>query len=266
MNQYTHLNDLKAGAESVINHLRLIDDIMFSIALDGQNEAVEEMLNTILERDDIRVLSVITQKEMREFDSHGVRLDVLATDDHHRLYNIEIQRADDGANVKRARYNASMLDVHATRSGQSYEDLPETFTIFITEHDVLKKDRSIVHIERGILETGESFNDEQHIIYVNAAVDDHTRISQLMHDFLATDYRSMSNTKLAELVKFYKHTKEGRRVMCEAEIRFGLAQRQVGREEGERNIVRKMKEKGFTPNFISSTLEIPLERVKELIK
>ena len=101
-----------------------------------------------------------------------------------------------------------MLDVHATKPGQSYENLPETFTIFITEHDVLKKHRSIVHIERGILETGESFNDEQHIIYVNAAVDDHTRISQLMHDFLATDYRSMSNTKLAELVKFYKNTKE----------------------------------------------------------
>ena len=62
--------------------------------------------------------------------------------------------------------------------------------------------------------------------------------------------------------------------MCEAEIRFGLAQRQVGREEGElkgrtdaqKFIVRKMKEKGLTPEFISSTLEIPLERVKELIK
>lgn len=45
-------NDLQ-----MIKELRLMDDDFFSEALDGKIEAVEYILNTILERDDIKVKS-----------------------------------------------------------------------------------------------------------------------------------------------------------------------------------------------------------------
>ena len=40
-----------------IKELRLMDDDFFSEALDGKIEAVEYILNTVLERDDIKVKS-----------------------------------------------------------------------------------------------------------------------------------------------------------------------------------------------------------------
>ena len=48
-----------------IKELRLMDDDFFSEALDGKIEAVEYILNTVLERDDIKVKSTKAQVEYR---------------------------------------------------------------------------------------------------------------------------------------------------------------------------------------------------------
>ena len=53
------------------------------------------------------------------------------------VYNIEVQRNDKGAGVKRARYNSSLIDANVTEPGDEYEKLNETYVIFITENDVL---------------------------------------------------------------------------------------------------------------------------------
>ena len=45
---------------------------------------------------------------------------------------------------------------------------PETYVIFITEHDVLKGGLPLYHINRKIEENGMTFCDESHIIYVIA--------------------------------------------------------------------------------------------------
>ena len=41
----------------------------------------------------------------------------------------------------------------------------------------------IYHIDRIVKETGKNFNDEAHIIYVNAQIQDETALGKLMHDF-----------------------------------------------------------------------------------
>ena len=92
------------------------------------------------------------------------------------MYNIEIQRDDKGASVKRARYNSSLIDANITEPGEQYEKLNETYVIFITEHDVLKGGRPIYRIERTVQETGESFGDGTHILYVNAQMKDDTAL------------------------------------------------------------------------------------------
>ena len=48
-----------------IKELRLMDDDFFSEALDGKIEAVEYILNTVLERDDIKVKSTKAQVEYK---------------------------------------------------------------------------------------------------------------------------------------------------------------------------------------------------------
>ena len=68
-----------------------------------------------------------------------MRLDVLATDSTGRKINVEIQRSDKGAGRKRARYNSSMMDANLLRKGEKFDELPETYVVFITEHDVIGK-------------------------------------------------------------------------------------------------------------------------------
>ena len=44
------------------------------------------------------------------YRGRSVRLDILAVDEKNHVYNIEVQRNDKGAGVKRARYNSSLID------------------------------------------------------------------------------------------------------------------------------------------------------------
>lgn len=105
----------------------------------------------------MKVAQVHVQHEMKNLQGRSARLDILAVDQENRVYNIEIQRDDRGASVKRVRYNSSLIDANITEPGEQYEKLNETYVIFITEHDVLKGGRPIYRIERTVQETGESF-------------------------------------------------------------------------------------------------------------
>ena len=148
------------------------------------------------------------QHEMKNLQGRSARLDILAVDEENRVYNIEIQRDDRGASVKRARYNSSLIDANITEPGEQYENLNETYVIFITEHDVLKGGSPIYCIERTVQETGESFGDGTHILYVNAQMKDDTALGQLMHDFACTSADEMHYQILADRVRYLKEDKE----------------------------------------------------------
>ena len=106
--------------------------------------------------------------------------------------------------VKRARYNSSLIDANVTEPGDQYEALNESYVIFITENDVLKKNLPIYHIERTITETGEPFGDEEHIIYVNSQIRDDTSLGKLMHDFACIEAKDMFYPVLADRVRYFK--------------------------------------------------------------
>ena len=106
--------------------------------------------------------------------------------------------------AKRARYNSALIDANVTEPGDQYEDLNETFVIFITENDVMKAGLPIYHIDRVVRETGKLFEDEEHIIYVNSQIKDETKLGRLMHDFSCTDAKDMYNKVLADRVRYFK--------------------------------------------------------------
>ena len=124
------------------------------------------------------------------------------------------QRSDRGAGAKRARYNSALIDANVTEPGDQYEDLNETFVIFITENDVMKAGLPIYHIDRVVRETGKLFEDEEHIIYVNSQIKDETKLGRLMHDFSCTDAKDMYNKVLADRVRYFKEDERGVEIMC----------------------------------------------------
>ena len=139
-----------------LKNFRLLDDDFLTKCFDGNTECIELVLRIVMNMPDLNVLDVRTQVFVENLLNRSVRLDVLATDNAGRKFNIEIQRADKGAGRKRARYNSSMMDANLLNKGDDFDLLPETYVVFITENDVMKKGKPLYQIERCILETGEN--------------------------------------------------------------------------------------------------------------
>ena len=67
--------------------------------------------------------------------------------------------------------------------GQNFEELTDSYVIFITKDDVRGNGLPIYHADRVIEETGGMFGDGSHIIYVNSSIqDEDTALGRLMHD------------------------------------------------------------------------------------
>jgi len=254
--------------DKLIDGFSLMDDEFFAVAFDGRTKECSFLVNTILGRSDIKVTYAKTQYVIRNLGARSIELDMMATDQTGKLFNVEIQRDSSEAIPRRARFHASMMDAHATIKGTPFKNLPTTYIIFITEKDILKEDNSLYRIERVILDSGRVFDDGQHIIYVNAEVNDNERISTLMHDFMCTDHRKMKNEELAKLTDYFKNNQEGRRQMSDAVRQFGLELRAEGKEEGRREgkeyVVVKMLKKGLSAEEAAELSELPIERVREL--
>lgn len=211
-NENQHEEDLQR-----IRGFRLIDDDFMNACFDGNIEGTELLLRIILNKPDISVESVTTQKVMKNLLGRDIWLDIDATDSTGKEYNIEIQRADKGADRKRARYHSSMLDAHLLEVGENFSKLPETYVIFITENDVIGKNKPLYVIERMIINTDESFGDGEHIVYVNGAdKDSTTELGKLMHDFFCTSPDDMNYKELADKVRYLKEDEKGVATMCKA--------------------------------------------------
>lgn len=208
-----------------IRNLRLIDDNFMTKVFEDK-ECSEFLLQVILDRDDLTIREVHSQYGLNNIQGRSARLDILAVDEQNKAYNIEIQRNDRGAEVRRARYNSGLMDANITEPGDRYDQLYETYVIFITENDILKAGLPIYHIERTIQETGMPFGDGAHIIYVNSQIKDDTKLGRLMQDFTCTNPDDMNYLVLAQRVRYFKEDTKGVATMCRAfeEVR----------EEGER--------------------------------
>jgi len=205
-----HAEDLQR-----LRGLRLLDDDFMNKVFEDK-ACAEFLLQVILQRTDLKVQEVHGQHDVKNLQGRSVRLDIMAVDETGRVYNIEVQRRDKGAGAKRARYNSSLLDANITQPGDDYEQLNETYVIFITEHDVLGGGRPLYHIRRTIQETGEYFDDGSHILYVNAQIKDDTALGQLMHDFSCTGAEQMHYRILADRVRYFKEDQKGVATMCKA--------------------------------------------------
>ncbi len=240
---------------------RLLDDDFLTKCFEGDTECVQLVLRIVLEMPDLIVVDVHTQVFVENLLNRSVRLDVLATDNAGRKINVEIQRSDKGAGRKRARYNSSMMDANLLQKGEDFEQLPETYVVFITEHDVMAKGLPVYQIERCILATGEKFEDGAHILYVNGAYRDETPIGKLMHDFSCTDPADMHYGVLADRVRFFKESREGVAIMCRAMEDM----RNQTLREGMMEVARRMLAAGrYALEEISEISGLSLDEVKNL--
>ena len=254
----------------VLAGFRLLDDDFMTAVFQDSLECVDLLLQIVIDKPMIRAMQAITQDTLKNLHGRSVRLDIHAFAEGQE-FDVEVQRADDGATARRARHNASLMDANALRTGEDCDKLPESYVIFITETDVLGYGRSIYRIRRMIEEENEAFGDGSHIIYVNSSMmDEDTPLGRLMHDFHCTKAEDMYYDVLAERVRYFKETEEGASSMCKAmEMLTDEAEKrgmERGREDGKIDIVLEMLRGKLPLEMIAQMSKFSLERVKELGK
>ncbi|WP_407427391.1 PD-(D/E)XK nuclease family transposase [Treponema sp.] len=224
-------------------------------------EATEFLLKVILQRDDLKVTESKGQVTIKNLLGRSVRLDIKAKDKTGKVYNIEVQRADEGTDEKRARYYSAILDANTLLPRQNFQDLPETYIIFITEHDVLKGGLPLYHINRTIKENGMTFCDESNIIYVNGEFRGEDEIGKLMHDFSCINPDEMNSKLLAEKTRYFKKDEKGVKRMCKIMEDFAREEK----EELKIQIATELLEDGAYPiPRIAEISKLSENKVKEL--
>ena len=231
---------------------RPIDDTFMRCLFRDNLPLAQFVLRIITGKSDLVLTRQETQKDLKRLlGARSLCLDVHGVDSENRQYDIEVQRADSGARPERARYHCAAMDIEALDAGQEFEELPETYTIFVTEHDFFGKGVGLYPIERLNLVTNEMFNDREHILYVNGQYQGNDALGRLMHDFLCNNPDDMHYGILAERSRYFKENPKGVSEMCKAmeDMRNeawerGLAE---GRAEGRLNSlidsVRSLKTK-----------------------
>ena len=239
-----------------VQRFTLLDDVFMTVVFQEEPELVEFSLKIILNLD-LKVKSVRTQDTLANLKGRGVRFDIHAVSADGKHFDIEIQRQDSGANVKRARYNSTMLDANILLAGEDTNALPETYVIFITAHDVLKLGEPIYFIERVIVGKEKFFDDGAHIVYVNNSIRDDTPLGKLMHDFACADPDKMIYPVF--LTKVGSHKKDKKKVMK----LVGVMEKILN--EKMLDLAKKMlTESDLSIEKISSFCELPLEKIQEL--
>ena len=247
-----------------IQSFNLLSDVFMSVAL-RDVPACQHILRILTGFNDLKVKDVRTQYAISQIKTHSVRLDVLAETGNGKLYHIEIQRKDEIDPPKRIRYNGSLMDAEFLAKGMDYKDLPDRIHFYISENDIWHCGKAIYPVGKTLGDTGITYDDGEYIFFVNAAVDDGSRIAKLMNYFKTADPDDDSEGELSKRVRYLKKEEGGVEIMCEVSDRIMERGRKFGEEQLLHKQVQKKLAKGMNIADIAEALEETEERIREIV-
>ena len=255
-----------------IKHFTIMNDIFMRNVL-KETACTEYILQVVMNKKELKVIDQTLQKDYKNLQGRSAILDCVAKDAENNFFNVEIQGENDGASPKRARYHCGLLDMNLLNPGDLFDNLPETYVIFITKNDVLGYNQPISHIQRRIKETEDIFQDGQHILYVNSKKQDDTELDRLMHDLHCKEADKMYSNVLSARVQQLKETTEGVNQMCqeleeiynEGEQSGFLRGEQSGELKKARETTLALLEMGMSVKQIAKAVNLSIETVQNWI-
>ena len=119
--------------------LTIRDNFIFSKVMETNPDLCRRIIEVILDIkiDHIEYLEREQTLQTR-LDSKGIRLDVYVKDGS-RSFNLEMQLTDSQSLGKRMRYYQGLIDMDRIGKGQFYDQLGESYVIFICTFDHFKR-------------------------------------------------------------------------------------------------------------------------------
>ena len=249
-----------------VEDLTLLDDTFMKIAL-NDIEACQHVIRILMDDPSIEIVEVRSQYRISKLVSKDAVLDILAEDTQGRVYNLEIQRKTTLDHARRTRRYNAMVDAEYLEKGKEYNEMPEVYVIYISETDIWKTRRTESTVEKHFKGQMTEYDDGQHTIYINAAINDGSPKAALMQYFKTCDPDDMSQGALSRRVRYLKREKGGIEEMGEYSERIFNGGREEGLREGRREgrweerqaMIHLMRAQGID----EETIEKILENLKE---
>ncbi len=243
--------------KAAVAQLNLMDDIFFSEVMKDK-AACEYLLEKILGRP-FHVIENKTQYSIRNIAEHSVVLDLLVEDFEHKVYDIEVHTGVIDNLIKRIRYYQSAINWSILEKSKDYKKLTDTYIIYITQNDFLKKGRNKYEIVKRIIETDEPYEDGEHLLFLNTEVRDGTDLSEFLQYMKKSDADNGKFGSLSKAVKYHKANENGVRFMCKIMEELWADGRMAGIQEGE----AKGRMEGLREGIAEGALKGRAEGIKE---
>ena len=253
----------------ILQKLTLMNDVLMRNVL-KKRECTEYVLQVIMNKRGLKITDQVLQKDYKNLQGRSAVLDCVAREIDGRQMNVEIQQENEGASPKRARYHSGLMDMNTLNPGQNFDELPESYVIFITRDDVLGYGLQIYYVNRKIEEVGEEFKDEAHIIYVNSKKQDDTELGRLMHDLHCKNSADMYSKILADRVRELKETQKGVDIMCNELEEIYSEGIESGERQGElrkaKDAALSMAADGIEVDKIAYYLKVNIKTIQEWLE
>lgn len=247
-----------------LQELTIKDNFMFgAVFLNPENckGVLERSLDIQIDRVEVsKEKSIVYNPEFK-----GIRLDVYAKDEKNTHYNVEMQVLKRAALQKRARYYHSQIDMENLLSGLPYENLPNTYVIFICDFDPYGKGKYRYTRECKCKEVPElDMDDGSHTIFLSTKGTNKHEVSEDLVNLLEFLGLSLSESekdfddafvkKLQATVREVKKSREmGARYMTFQELLND--ERAEGRAEDRRQVIMEfLEDLGNVPNELQEKL------------
>jgi len=224
----------KKERDEYLRGLNPIDDLMFR-KMAEHKEFCEEILRVILGDQKLVVTDNMQQFDIKNLQGRSVILDAKCITGDGRYINIEVQKANDDNHLKRVRYNASVLTANVTEAGKQFEFVPDVCIIFISAFDLFKGNLPLYHVIKTVKETGQVIEDGLTEIYVNAAVDDGSKLAKLMKVFTKNDIYDEADFPVTSEIKARFKKDEGGSAKMDATLQKWMQEsEEIGEKRGEK--------------------------------
>ncbi len=243
-----------------LQELTLKDNFMFAAVM-ADSENCRELLEMVLGIK-IAKIHVWTEKTViYNPAAKSVRLDIVAEDEMHTHYDVEMQ-VEKTDSLRRARYYHCQMDTELLAAGQKYNQLPDAYVIFICDYDPFGKKMYQYTVKQTCVEAPELNVDAgTHTIFLSTKGKNDDDISEVLRKFLKfvgselenseDDYGDAYVEKLQYAINKVKHDRElGERYMLFQEL---LDEREEkGRVEGRKEGIIEGRAEGKVEEIFSS--------------
>ena len=247
--------------------LTFTDDFMFCKTM--QNPDLCKGLIEMILADTIGKITYISiQHNLKNYEqAKSVRFDVLVQTENGNLYDVEMQVSNEKNIPKRMRFYQAAIDISFLDKGNFYNDLNDSFIIFICLFDVIGKNRPVYTFENICIEDKNiSLQDGTKKVIINSEACKNTEDKDLKEflEYLKTGKPNNEFTRrIEEVIQTIKENEQARqeyRLMST----FEMDARYKGFSEGLKQTAKNMKMEKLDISLIKKITGLSESEIEKL--